>query len=77
VGFLNQQPAHGYDLHEHSAAELGQIWCIRRAIALAGAAERTSADQAFNRLGLEFHVRQLTSAMNWLADCKTQLGLNR
>ena len=28
LGFLNQQPAHGYDLHEHIEAELGQIWHI-------------------------------------------------
>ena len=26
LGFLNQQPAHGYDLHERIEAELGQIW---------------------------------------------------
>ncbi len=28
LGFLNQQPAHGYDLHERMEAELGQIWHI-------------------------------------------------
>ena len=28
LGFLIQQPAHGYDLHERIAAELGQIWHI-------------------------------------------------
>ena len=28
LGFLNQHPAHGYDLHEHIEAELGQIWHI-------------------------------------------------
>ena len=28
LGFLNQQPAHGYDLHERIEAELGQIWHI-------------------------------------------------
>ena len=28
LGFLNQRPAHGYDLHEHIEAELGQIWHI-------------------------------------------------
>jgi len=28
LGFLNQQPAHGYDLHERIEAELGQIWRI-------------------------------------------------
>jgi PadR family transcriptional regulator, regulatory protein AphA len=28
LGFLNLQPAHGYDLHEHIEAELGQIWHI-------------------------------------------------
>jgi len=28
LGFLNQQPAHGYDLHEHIEAKLGQIWHI-------------------------------------------------
>ncbi len=28
LGFLNQQPAHGYDLHEQIQAELGQIWHI-------------------------------------------------
>jgi DNA-binding PadR family transcriptional regulator len=28
LGFLNQQPAHGYDLHEHIEAELGLIWHI-------------------------------------------------
>ena len=29
LGFLNQQPAHGYDLHERIVRELGQIWHIR------------------------------------------------
>ncbi len=28
LGFLTQQPAHGYDLHERIEAELGQIWHI-------------------------------------------------
>lgn len=28
LGFLNQQPAHGYDLHERIAQELGTIWTI-------------------------------------------------
>ena len=28
LGFLNQQPAHGYDLHEQIESELGQIWHI-------------------------------------------------
>jgi DNA-binding PadR family transcriptional regulator len=28
LGFLNQQPAHGYDLHERIGTELGQIWHI-------------------------------------------------
>ena len=28
LGFLNQRPAHGYDLHERIAQELGQIWHI-------------------------------------------------
>ena len=28
LGFLNQQSAHGYDLHERIEAELGQVWHI-------------------------------------------------
>ena len=28
LGFLNQQPAHGYDLHERIGTELGLIWHI-------------------------------------------------
>lgn len=28
LGFLNRQPAHGYDLHERIAQELGTIWTI-------------------------------------------------
>jgi len=28
LGFLNQQPAHGYDLHERIETELGLIWHI-------------------------------------------------
>jgi Transcriptional regulator PadR-like family/Virulence activator alpha C-term len=35
------------------------------------------SDQTFNRLRPEFRVRQLTSVINWLADCKAQLGLER
>jgi len=29
LGFLNQQPAHGYELHQRIEAQLGQIWHIR------------------------------------------------
>lgn len=28
LGFLSQQPAHGYDLHERIAQQLGMIWTI-------------------------------------------------
>ncbi len=28
LGLLNQQPAHGYDLHQRLIEELGQIWHI-------------------------------------------------
>ena len=28
LGFLNRQPAHGYDLHQRITEELGQIWHI-------------------------------------------------
>jgi PadR family transcriptional regulator AphA len=28
LGFLNQQPAHGYDLHERIEVELGLVWHI-------------------------------------------------
>ncbi len=28
LGFLDQRPAHGYELHQRLAAELGQIWRI-------------------------------------------------
>ena len=30
-------------------------------------------EQVFNRLGLELRVRQLTSIMNWLADCSSRI----
>ncbi len=167
LGFLNQQPAHGYDLHEHIEAELGQIWHIslsqtynilnrletqgyiagmmqeqdklparkrfrltaagrRRfedwlatatepstrairvefltrlyfACALSAATARAVIDQqiasteeglahlqmlfdelppeqTFNRLGLEFRVRQLTAVISWLNESKIKLGLDR
>jgi DNA-binding PadR family transcriptional regulator len=167
LGLLNQQPTHGYALHELITQELGMIWHIslsqthnllnrleaqgyitgaaqdqdklparrrfrltsagrRRfedwlsaatepsahairvefltrlyfAFAISPAQARTAidqqivstqeglarlqtmlnelpSDQTFNRLGLEFRVRQLTSVINWLADCKAELGLNR
>jgi len=32
-------------------------------------------DQTFNRLGLEFRVRQLTSVIDWLDECRVMLGL--
>ncbi len=165
LGFLNQQSAHGYDLHERIAQELGQIWRIslsqtynilnrlesqglitgvvqeqeklpaRRRFRLTPSGRRhfdewlnTSTepsarairvefltrlyfayttspdsvrslidsqimetragltriqvaradlpdDQTFNRLGLDFRVRQLTSVIEWLADCAHQLSL--
>jgi len=28
LGFLAQQPAHGYELHQRLVAELGQVWHI-------------------------------------------------
>lgn len=33
-------------------------------------------EQTFNRLGLELRIRQLTSILDWLADCRKTLGLN-
>jgi DNA-binding PadR family transcriptional regulator len=33
-------------------------------------------DQTFNRLGLELRIRQLTSILEWLADCQKTLGLS-
>ncbi len=32
-----------------------------------------SAEQVFNRLGLELRVHQLTSILAWLAECRTRL----
>lgn len=29
LGFLSQQPAHGYELHQRLEADLGQIWRLR------------------------------------------------
>jgi len=165
LGLLNQQPAHGYALHERITQELNTIWRIslsqtynllnrleaqgyiagtaqeqdklparrkfrltsagRRhfedwlsastepsahairvefltrlyfAVAISPANARTvldqqiastqeglthlqamldelPLDQTFNRLGLEFRVRQLRSVLNWLADCTVQLSL--
>ncbi|NTU65329.1 MAG: winged helix DNA-binding protein [Chloroflexi bacterium] len=165
LGFLNQQPAHGYDLHERIEAELGQIWHISQsqtynilnrletqgyiagvlqeqeklparkrfrltaagrrrfedwlsaatesstrairvefitrlyfACAISSASARTvidqqivstqdgllhlqallgelPPDQAFNRLGLDFRVQQLTSVIAWLNESKAKLGL--
>ncbi len=31
------------------------------------------AEQTFNRLGLEFRIRQLRSTLDWLAECRTNL----
>ncbi len=31
------------------------------------------AEQTFNRLGLEFRIRQLRSTLDWLADCRASL----
>ncbi len=33
-------------------------------------------NQTFNRLGLELRIRQLTSIIDWLADCQKMLGLS-
>jgi DNA-binding PadR family transcriptional regulator len=33
--------------------------------------------QTFSRLGLELRLRQLTSMLEWMAECRTILGLNR
>lgn len=33
-------------------------------------------DQTFNRLGLALRIRQLTSILDWLADCQKTLGLS-
>jgi DNA-binding PadR family transcriptional regulator len=167
LGLLNQQPAHGYALHERITQELGTIWHIslsqtynllnrlegqgyitgaaqeqeklpaRRRFRLTSAGRRrfedwlsastepsahairvefltrlffafaispTNAravidqqivstqeglahlqtllselpsDQTFNRLGLEFRARQLTSVIDWLAECRVSLGLDK
>ena len=164
LGFLNRQPAHGYDLHQRLTEELGQIWHISlsqtynilkrleakgfivgvvqaqdkaparrrfrltqagrrrfeewlsapsepsaRAIRVefltrlyfiytttpeaardlieaqigqtqAGIARLTTvlaelpSDQTFNQLGLDLRLRQLTSMLDWLAECRTILG---
>jgi DNA-binding PadR family transcriptional regulator len=164
LGFLNQQPAHGYDLHHRLIEELGQIWHIslsqtynilkrleargfiigvvqtqekappRRRFRLTplgrrrfeewlsapskpsarairvefltrlyfiytttpeaardlieaqiaqtqtGIARLTSvlaelpSDQTFNQLGLDLRLRQLTSVLDWLAECSAILG---
>ena len=34
-------------------------------------------EQTFNRLGLELRVRQLTSILDWLAQCREVLGLDK
>jgi PadR family transcriptional regulator AphA len=164
LGLLNQQPAHGYDLHQRLAEELGQIWHIslsqmynilkrlevkgfiigvaqvqekaptrrrfrltplgrRRfeewlsapteprsrairvefltrlyfvyitnpkagrsliddqiAVTQAGIAHLTAMlaelppDQVFNQLGLDLRLRQLTSILDWLSECRAILG---
>lgn len=33
--------------------------------------------QPFNRLGLELRIRQLTSILDWLAECRATLGLDK
>jgi PadR family transcriptional regulator, regulatory protein AphA len=33
-------------------------------------------DQTFNHLGLELRIRQLTSILDWLADCQKTLGFS-
>jgi DNA-binding PadR family transcriptional regulator len=167
LGFLNQQPAHGYALHERITQELGTIWHIslsqtynllnrlesqgyiagiaqeqdklpaRRKFGVTSAGRRRFEDwlsvstepsahairvefltrlffalaispasaqnvidqqivrtqdglvqlqaqltelppeQTFNRLGLEFRVRQLMSIAHWLEECRTTPGLAR
>jgi DNA-binding PadR family transcriptional regulator len=166
LGFLNQRPAHGYDLHQRLIEELGQIWHIslsqtynilkrleskgfiigvmqpqekappRRRFRLTpvgrrrfedwltasseprarairvefltrlyfiyiadpGAARKLIEDQiavtqtglsrltemlaelpqeqAFNQLGLDLRLRQLTSILEWLAECRAILGFD-
>ncbi len=34
-------------------------------------------EQTFNRLGLTLRIRQLTSVLAWLAECRTALGLEK
>jgi PadR family transcriptional regulator, regulatory protein AphA len=167
LGLLNQQPAHGYALHERISQELSTIWHIslsqtynllnrleaqgyiagaaqeqeklpaRRKFRLTSAGRRRLEDwlsastepsahairvefltrlyfasaispanaravidrqiastqeglthlqtmlselppgQTFNQLGLEFRVRQLTSVIGWLTDCRARLNLDR
>ncbi|MFN8528161.1 MAG: helix-turn-helix transcriptional regulator [Anaerolineae bacterium] len=165
LGFLSQQPAHGYDLHERISQELGMIWTIslsqiynilnrlethylivgvveeqekapaRRRFCLSPLGARrlenwlreptqpsshairvefltrlyfvyavspdqarkliavqiadthaalgrlhtmlndTPESQVFNRMGLELRMHQLTSMVDWLANCQAQLHL--
>lgn len=165
LGFLSQQPAHGYELHQQLVANLGRIWHVslsqtyniltrleaqefitgtiqeqvklpaRRRFRLTAAGRRrfdtwfnsvtgcsvrairiefttrlyfaraTSAalardvidaqlagtqtclwhlrvmledlppEQTFNRLGIELRIRQLTSTIDWLAECKVVLDV--
>jgi DNA-binding PadR family transcriptional regulator len=34
-------------------------------------------EQAFNHLGLELRIRQLTSILDWLSECRAALGLDK
>lgn len=34
-------------------------------------------EQAFNHLGLELRIRQLTSVLDWLSECRAALGLDK
>jgi PadR family transcriptional regulator, regulatory protein AphA len=166
LGFLKQQPTHGYDLHQQLTTHLGQVWRIslsqaynilnrletqgyiigatqeqnklpdRRRFRLTASGRRRfdtwlgnvsgcsvhairiefttrlyfaqgvgrdtmqsvietqitqtqsclerlqtlynelPTDQTFNRLGTELRIRQLTSAIAWMRDCGTAMGIS-
>ncbi len=43
---------------------------------LDGSRAELPQDSVFNRLGLDLRIRQLTSILDWLAECRASLGLD-
>jgi DNA-binding PadR family transcriptional regulator len=67
---LAVSPAHAHSLIDQ------QLLSIQEGLTqLQAQLDELPSEQTFNRLGLEFRVRQLTSIAHWLDECRVALGL--